>query len=368
MSASDSQPSQPIAPQLQLPNLPGAGGPPDDLRGSLPAGTPTPAARSSRPGMAGRDGLLTRMSRNSREIWNEHRILLIALSFIFLFLVAFFWRRIFVVIHSGEAGVLYRVFSGGTVTEKVYPEGLQIVAPWNRMFIYNARVQQVPDRFTVLSQDGLAIDLEISIRFRPQFHELGHLHKNIGEEYVDKVVKPEIQSQLRFVVGQYKPEEIYTSQGFIVQTAVQGALAEIGDRYILLDDLLLKAVTLPRPVAESIESKLRAQQLAQEFDYRLLTEGKEAERKKIEAQGIRDFQDTITGGGISNEFLRFKGIEATLELARSPNAKIVIIGGGEDRLPLILDGSMRSEPAGADLGGSVPAAMKASPVSGPPRR
>jgi regulator of protease activity HflC (stomatin/prohibitin superfamily) len=196
---------------------------------------------------------------------------------------------------------------------------------------------------------------------------LGKLHKDIGFDYVEKVVIPEIQAQFRFVLGQYKPEDIYTSQGFIVQTVVQGALAEIGERYILLDDLLLKSVMLPRPVAESIESKLRAQQLAQEFDYRLLTESKEAERKKIEAEGIRNFQDTITGAGISDQFLRFKGIEATLELAKSPNAKVVIIGGGDDRLPLILGGDASA--ASAAAAASTPASTSARPsVSGPPRK
>jgi len=307
-----------------------------------------------------------RMRRNAGEIWEEHKIILIAVGFIFAFFVAFFWNDIFVKVRAGEAGVLYRLFRGGTVTDQVYGEGLQIVAPWNTMFIYNARVQQVADEFTVLSQDGLAVKVEVSIRYRPQYHELGLLHKHIGEDYVHKVVIPEIQSEFRFVLGQYRPEEIYTSQGFIVQTVVQAALGEIGDRYILLDDLLLKAVTLPRPVAESIESKLRAQQLALEFDYRLETETKEAQRKKIEAQGIRDFQDTITGEGISDQFLRFKGIEATLELAKSPNAKTVIIGGGEDRLPLILNTG--NDASGAVPAGTAPPALARPAVSGPPRK
>jgi regulator of protease activity HflC (stomatin/prohibitin superfamily) len=326
---------------------------PDDPRGAEPK----------------RPGLLRRMGANAKDIWNEHKVLFVVLFFFFAFLVAFFWNRIFIKVDAGEAGVLYRLFGGGTVTNRPpYGEGLHVIFPWNKMFIYNARVQQVADEFTVLSQDGLAIHVEVSIRYRPQYDFLGKLHKDVGYDYVDKVVKPEIQAQFRFVLGQYKPEEIYTSQGFIVQTVVQGAMAEISERYILLDDLLLKSVTLPRPVAESIESKLRAQQLAQEFDYRLMTETKEAERKKIEAEGIRNFQDTITGSGISEQFLRFKGIEATLELAKSPNSKIVIIGGGDDKLPLILDGSTRSETLALPGSTVAPAPAPRAPVSGPPRR
>jgi regulator of protease activity HflC (stomatin/prohibitin superfamily) len=326
------------------------------------AATPGPATgtAASGPAPAPRRGLLHRMRRNARQLWDEHKVLIVVLAFFTAFVTAFFWNRIFIKVDAGQAGVLYRLFQGGTVTTKVYGEGLHIVAPWNTLFIYNARVQQVPDEFTVLSQDGLAIKVEVSIRFRPQYDQLGLLHKHVGYDYVEKVVKPEIQAGFRFVLGQYRPEEIYTSQGFIVQTVVQGALGDLGERYILLDNLLLKAVTLPKPVAEAIESKLRAQQLAQEFDYRLQTEGKEAQRKKIEAQGIRDFQDTITGPGISEQFLRFKGIEATLELAKSPNSKVVIIGGGDDRLPIILDGSTRGD------GATVPAAK--SSVSGAPRR
>lgn len=319
-----------------------AAGPATTSRGgAVPAGAAAPVRR---PGWG------QRIRRNARELWNEHKVLLVVLAFFTAFVTAFFWNRIFIKIDAGQAGVLYRLFQGGTVTTKVYGEGLHVIAPWNTLFIYNARVQQVPDDFTVLSQDGLAIRVEVSIRFRPQYEHLGLLHKHVGYDYVEKVVKPEIQAGFRFVLGQYRPEEIYTSQGFIVQTVVQGALGDLGERYILLDNLLLKSVSLPKPVAEAIESKLRAQQLAQEFDYRLQTEGKEAQRKKIEAQGIRDFQDTITGPGISDQFLRFKGIEATLELAKSPNSKVVIIGGGDDRLPIILDGSTRGGEGGASTG------------------
>ncbi len=338
------------------PSLPAAGGAPSpEDRPGPPAASPPP--RSGRgPGAMRKPGssgigraahrvavLPGRMARNAGEVWEDNKVLLVVLAFTFAFAVAFLWKSIFVKIGPGEAGVIYRLFGGGTDVENVYGEGLQVVFPWNTMYIYNTRVQQVADEFMVLSQDGLAIKVEVSTRYRPEFKQLGLLHKHIGPGYVQQVVIPEVQAEFRYVFGQYKPDEIYTSQGFILQTVVQGALGEIGDRYILLDDLLIKGVTLPPMVAGSIESKLRAQQGALEYQYRLEAEEKEAMRKKIEAGGIRDFQDTITGNGISDQFLRFKGIEATLELAKSPNAKIVIIGGGDDRLPLILDGATRSD-------------------------
>ncbi|MBM3851895.1 MAG: prohibitin family protein [Verrucomicrobia bacterium] len=308
------------------------------------------------------------MIRNARQIWNEHKVLLVILGFAGAFLVAFFWRSIFIKIGSGEAGVLYRLFLGGTETEKVYGEGLTVIFPWDTMFIYNSRVQQVPDEFTVLSQDGLAIKIQISIRFRPEVDQIGLLHKHIGPDYIEKVVKPEVQSEFRYVLGQYKPEDIYTSQGFILQTVVQASLGQAAERYILLDDVLLKSVTLPPSVAEAIESKLRAQQLLQEYNYRVDTEKQEAQRKEIEAGGIKKFQDTVMSDLPNfNQYLRYRGIEATLELAKSPNSKIVIIGGGEDKLPVILDGTTR--------GDSVPATpappsrpARTLPPPPPPRR
>ena len=320
-----------------------------------PTGEPTPRQRK-------KPGLGARMGRNAREIWIENKILLFGILFAIAFFVAFFWNQIFVMIRSGQAGVVYRPFSGGTYVERTWDEGLKIVAPWNHMFIYNARVQQVPDKFTVLSVDGLAVEVEVSIRFRPNRKDLGLLHKNVGPDYIEKIVKPEIQSQFRFILGQYTPDQIYTSQGFIVQTVKQGALARLDARWVLLDDLLLKSVKLPQTVAESIEAKLRAQQLALEYEYRIEAEHLEKERKKIEAEGIAVFNDTVTGSGLDQSFLQFRGIQATLELARSPNSKVVVIGGGENGLPLILD--TRTDPSLAP-GELIPEPTTADPAAGP---
>jgi regulator of protease activity HflC (stomatin/prohibitin superfamily) len=288
--------------------------------------------------------LPVRMGANARDIWEENKVLLVVLGFFFVFLVAFFWRDIFIKIGPGEEGVLYRLFYGGTVTDRVYHEGLRIVFPWDTMYIYDVRLQQVTDDFTVLSQDGLAVKVEVSMRFNPEHEFVGYVHKAIGPDYVEKFVKPVVQAQCRYVFGQYTPEQIYESQGFIIQTVRQDAFARMAARHILLDDLLLKSVELPPPVALAIESKLRAQQMAQEYDYRIQTETKEADRKRIEAAGIRDFQKTsMPESVLFDQYLRFKGIEATLALAQSNNSKIVIIGGGADRLPLILDGSTRAD-------------------------
>jgi regulator of protease activity HflC (stomatin/prohibitin superfamily) len=302
-----------------------------------------------------------RMGRNAREIWREHVVLLSIVGLSAAFLVAFLWRDIFIKIGPGQEGVLYRLFFGGTVTDRVWHEGLRIIFPWNTMYIYDVRLQQVSDDFTVLSEDGLAVKVEVSIRFYPERDYVGYVHKYIGPDYVDKFVKPVVQSECRYVFGQYTPEQIYESQGFIIQTVRQAVFARLAARYITLDDLLLKSVVLPPPIALAIETKLRAQQYAQEYDYKLQSATKEAQRKRIEAEGIRSFE-TISelSPQLFDQYLRFKGIEATLELAQSPNSKIVIIGGGSDRLPIILDGTTRNE---------VPAAAAAAKAgASPPTR
>jgi regulator of protease activity HflC (stomatin/prohibitin superfamily) len=306
------------------------------------------------------------MARNARDTWREHKVLFIAIGFGLAFLVAYFWNDIVVKIRSGEAGVLYRLFHGGTVLHPVYGEGIWFVAPWNTMTVYNTRVQEAADVFTVLSKDGLEVKVSVSTRFNPQIKELGWLHQTYGPEYVEKIVRPEVQAEFRHVIGHYTPDQIYNSTGFIVQTVKQGVMAELTERRVNLDDVLIKSIHLPPSVAASIESKLRAQQMSLEMNYRITSEEKEADRKKIEAKGIRDFQDTITGGGISNEFLQFKGIEATLELAKSNNAKVIVIGGGSDRLPLIFDGTT---PALAPIVPPAPTKQATPPARGPlPRR
>jgi regulator of protease activity HflC (stomatin/prohibitin superfamily) len=284
------------------------------------------------------------MRRNAAEILREHLILLSIVGFSTLFVFVFLWRDIFIKIGPGHEGVLYHLFFGGTVTDRVWHEGLRIIFPWDTMYIYDVRLQQVSDDFSVLSEDGLAVKVEVSIRFYPERDSVGYVHKYIGPDYVNTFVKPVVQAECRYVFGQYTPEQIYESQGFIIQTVRQSVFARLAARHITLDDLLLKTVVLPPPIAQAIESKLRAQQYAQEYDYKLQSETKEAERKRIEAAGIRDFQTTsMQSPELFQQYLRFKGIEATLALAQSPNSKIVIIGGGADRLPIILDGTTRTE-------------------------
>ncbi len=243
---------------------------------------------------------------------------------------------IFVTIRSGEAGVLYKKFGEGTVTDEYLSEGFHIKAPWNSVYIYDVRTQEDKQIMDVLSKNGLSIKLDISYRYSPNIEELGILHKQVGQNYVDKIIIPEIRSSVRKVIGSYDPEELYSSKRDTIQDEIYNTTRKnIGMKYLNLDAILIRSVELPPTIKTAIENKLKQEQESKEYEFRLQKETKEAERKRIEAQGIKDFQD-IVSDGISDKLLKWKGIEATLELAKSPNAKVVVVGSSKDGLPLIL--------------------------------
>jgi regulator of protease activity HflC (stomatin/prohibitin superfamily) len=427
--------------------------------------------------------------RRFRQKLRESTPYLIISSLLFLFILAYLFHRIFITVPAGHAGVLYKWFQDGTDVNSIYGEGLQIIAPWNRMTIYNLRIQEVDQDFNVLTADGLAIETTMSIRFRPTRRLLGMLHKEHGPDYIETYLVPELGSSARRVIGLVTPIQFYSSDRDSVEQAIdehlRRELREIDEfintewpnppgyyeyfsyldsvnmsdelkaavfdslnlslivnslrdselrqqiesvgllpfffhlqaendslldvqeevarrleaaRGLLFDseseresgfydlfqeegdavikvrvdsleqmfnelerekdrispifdaimtqydrfftvvdihDVLVKNILLPPQIAQAIQNKLEQEQIAHEFKFRLIRERKEAERKRIEAKGIKDFQDTIATG-ITNGLLRWKGIEATLKMAESENSKIVIIGAGEEGLPIIL--------------------------------
>lgn len=257
------------------------------------------------------------------------------------FLIVFFWpyliNRVFVSLKPGEAGVMWERFSGGTNMDYIYREGFHIVMPWNRMYIYNMRLQQSPDSIIALCKNGLPVEIQVSIRSRPRSNYLPNLHTVVGPDYIATVVKPEIQAHVRAVVSQFEPQELYTSEGYILNLILQGAMGKISERFISLDDLLIKRIILPEQISQAIESKLVQEQMVFEAEFRVEREKREAMRKEIEAGGILEFQKKVAAGGSFRDYLRFAGIEATVRLSQSPNSKMVVIGGADGGLPLILN-------------------------------
>jgi regulator of protease activity HflC (stomatin/prohibitin superfamily) len=239
-------------------------------------------------------------------------------------------------IDSGHAGVLWRFF-GGT-QPGVYGEGVHLVAPWNRMIVYDVRIQDRKEDLEILTNNGLSVGLEASIRFRPLGVELPRLHTEIGLGYYDVILGPVVRSEARKVGGRYKPEEIYSTRREVVEKEVfEAVTAALAGKHVTLDAILIRDVDLPQNIQRAISEKLEEEQKALKMQFTLDRERQEAERKRIEAKGIADFQQVVSHG-ISPALLRWKGIEATEKLATSANAKVVVIGAGADGLPLILGG------------------------------
>ncbi len=277
--------------------------------------------------------------------WDDKRPVIIVIIFIVLFLIAYIWDRTVITIYPGERGVLFQRI-GGTKMDYVYKEGLNIIWPIDKMYIYETRVQKVDTEFKVLSENGLTIFVDMTIRFQPQISELPRLHREVGPDYVERVVIPEVKAVIRRIFGNYTPEQIYASQAGILQNVQLTSIGALRERFVLLDGIMIREIRLPESVAAAIQSKLRQEQLFLEYAFRLQREEEEAKRKAIEARGIANFQREIAEG-LTPEYLRFRGIEATLRLAESSNAKVVVVGGGEDGLPLILNlDSMNAGPAG----------------------
>ena len=258
--------------------------------------------------------------------------LLITITFSMLILA-----KSFVTVGSGEAGVLYKIFGGGVVTdEPPMSEGFHFVLPWNKVFIYEVRQQEVFEKMNVLSSNGLDIKLEASAWFQPKYEDLGKLHQEKSEAYKQRILLPAIRSAARSVVGRYTPEQLYSTKRDAIQQEIYVETKKIvEDQYIQLNEVLVRDVTLPVPIKEAIERKLRQEQESLEYEFRLVTAAKEAEKQVIEAQGKAD-ANRILAASLTPNILRDKGIEATLILAQSPNTKVVVVGSGKDGLPLIL--------------------------------
>ena len=255
-------------------------------------------------------------------------------AFAAFLLILVFSSRLFVKIESGEAGVQYDLVAGLKV-DRVYDQGLKIIAPWNRMFVYSTRIQEDRSVMEVLSANGLTIRAELSYRYRPIQEKIGYLHNEVGENYHERIIIPEIRSATREIIGKYLPEELYSSKRDSIQTEIFVLAAErIKGKYIELDAVLIRDVGLPDKLKQAIERKLEQEQVSLEYEFRLTRAQKEAERQRIEAEG-KAVANRLVSQSLTDKILRDKGIDATLKLAESPNSKVIVVGGS-DGLPLIL--------------------------------
>ena len=238
---------------------------------------------------------------------------------------------------SGHRGVFYYKFGDGTEMGKIYPEGFNWHFPWNNMFVFKVQLNEQREDLHIISADGASIGLEMTIWFRPIADKLDSLQITVGPNFYNVAVAPALRGVSRSVVGKYKPEEIYSSKREAISNEIlEGMQILMTEKFISVDDVIIRNVVLPVKITEAINAKLEADQEAQKMEFILLKETQEAERKRIEAKGIADFQK-IVSSGLTPMLLDWKGIEATQQLATSPNAKIVVIGKSDNGLPVILD-------------------------------
>ena len=255
-----------------------------------------------------------------------------------LIFVVMFGSSMFVTINPGQKGVLFKTLGNGLDKDYVYGQGLHVIAPWNDMIVYDVKETETFEKMEVLSKNGLSIKIDLSILHHPVQDKIGYLHDNIGKNYLEKIIKPAVRSVTREVIGNYLPEELYsTKRTEIEQEIYDQTNVIVVDKYINLPAIYIRDVTLPQTLKTAIEQKLKQEQESLEYEFKIDKARKEAERKEIEANGIAKFQK-IVNQTITPQLLKWKGVEATQEIAKSSNAKVIVIGNGDGDLPIILGG------------------------------
>ncbi|RZN83989.1 MAG: prohibitin family protein [Winogradskyella sp.] len=241
-----------------------------------------------------------------------------------------------VTIGPGEGGVIFERLGNGINTEKTYGEGFHVVAPWNDMIIRKVRQQSISDNMNVLSVNGLEVKVNGTIWYEPEYSNLGKLIKTKGEDYENELLDPAINAAARSVVGRYTPEQLYSSKRDVIEQEILDEVTKLLEgQFLIVKRVLVEDVQLPPTIKDAIERKLKQEQESLEYEFRLVTADKEAQKQRIEAQGKAD-ANKILSASLTDKILQDKGIEATTKLAESPNSKVVIIGSGESGMPIIL--------------------------------
>jgi regulator of protease activity HflC (stomatin/prohibitin superfamily) len=253
------------------------------------------------------------------------------------FMILFaFSSSIFYTVEATERAVLFYKFGKGLDKDNVKTPGLHVKAPWNEAYVYDVSENKQEEAMDVLDKNGLSIAVDITLRFYPLFDKIGYIHEKFNVSYVEKLVIPEVRSSVRQVMGRYSAEEIYSTKRAEVETAIITETSEV----LILNNiqmraLLIRSINLPAQIKQAIENKLEQEQEALAYQFKLDKEKSEAERKRIAADG-EAIANKIINSSLTPELLKMRGIEATLELAKSPNSKVIVVGSGKDGMPLIL--------------------------------
>ncbi len=263
----------------------------------------------------------------------ERRFGLTLFFLVVAFILVVLWRDIVVSKYPGEQGVYWSRFFGGT-SSLILGEGSHVKLPWDEIYIYSTRTMKSSRKTVLLTKDGMDLNVEWVARYRVEPARLPELHRTLGPDYADKVVIPEVVSALRQVIGSYSADQVYAKNEVdLIEEINNQVKTQIETGHpILFETVLLLSLGLPDEMQRGIVEKLLYEQRMLSYHFRLLGEEEEKKRKIIEAEGIRAFEETT-----KMSMLKWRGVEATVELAKSPNTKIIIMGTGQNNMPLLLN-------------------------------
>jgi regulator of protease activity HflC (stomatin/prohibitin superfamily) len=269
--------------------------------------------------------------KNAKKRFQKNEATFAMLGFIVALIIVLL--QCFTVIPAGHTGVIDFL---GYVSDNTLKSGVNIINPMASIEKMSIKTQELKELMNVPSQEGLSVELEISLLFKLDSEKANQIYKSVGPNYVEILLTPQFRSVVRGVTARYEAKALYTASREKLAGEIESELEKlVGPRGITVEQAALRQIKLPPRLTQSIEEKLQAEQESQRMAFILKKEEQEADRKRIEAKGIADFQE-IVSKGISEQLLKWKGIEATEKLANSQNTKVVIIGSGEDGLPIIL--------------------------------
>jgi prohibitin 2 len=312
-------------------------------------------------GEPARPPLRTRIAHRLRYSVEPYVIGAIAIVGI-LFLI--FWKMVLVPIPPGHVGVLYSLFGGGTVMNHVLPEGLALKWPWNRIYVFDVRLQVMPLNIEALSAEGLRVSLNAAVVYRVDPSSADALLKQLGVDYAKNIVTPLAEGEIRRIVATHDTHRLYSHDTEVMaQEVLNGLRATFRNSLVEFYGLVFPTIKLPDAMVQAIEAKLKQEQIAASYEFILSSTRSEAERRRVEALGLHNYY-TIVGESLSRDVLTWAGIQGTIELSKSQNSKVVVIGSGQNQMPIILGSDITNGAATAPQPGILDPSSR--PLSIPP--
>jgi regulator of protease activity HflC (stomatin/prohibitin superfamily) len=266
----------------------------------------------------------------------NRRLPLIILGIIGFIVLVSLSSSLFYTVESTERAIIFYPFGKGLDVENVIDQGTHMKAPWNDKYIYKVNESPAEEKMEILASNGLSVTIDITVRYAPVPEKIGYIHQKFTQDFVNVLVIPELRSTVRQVMGRYTAEEIYSTKRAEVEQVIKSETEKVlGANYVNATAVLIRNIELPEQIKVAIQNKLQQEQEALAYQFRLDKEKSEAERKRIAAEG-ESRANNIINNSLTDKLLKMRGIEATLELSKSPNTKVIVIGSGKDGMPLIL--------------------------------